>query len=671
MNSVMTAALLALAAAGCASPMELAQRGQLTEAYLAAAKHPETQAVVAAAIVRAEAPVLTVEAIEGEALAKLVGPSLARELDPAWIVLRGTLKTRAQAFPHARFDLAFGREGAEVASFAPSREALVIFTKEKLPQGHAYNKYGSRLCDNIFTCLILLPVVPFTLEKRGEGWTEPTEEEFHRDAPRAFRVAELLRDRCDDRGSCVRHLLLRRPRRADEPLRVRARIGVSKAPVPPSPAGWDVSARVTVPLEPAARFAARFPVVVDPAAGDPQRSPPIVIETGMEALTRDQDHFCKWKNEDAIKGGGGCLVDLVPAGERPATPLGLAMPPRPPALGTPEASSARRPWWAEDGKPALDRAPARQAATADTEMVVCTARAALFEGLWIQLGPARHAVPWPGRTFMLGPVHLPPDGKLVLTAGHTPRGEHDSVSLGTITLTRRGSDIEVGAPTAPAKNHSGPDISCTPWDRDALEAELARRWVRAVEALDLAEEEAAGVHFSPDQEFGEGPTLRAARVTVAAAAEPVGWDDPRVAALVTRADAIEARRLALTRAGFDAWAEGKLEGKWPFEEDVALRVEAARCDAAPGGCTIEAVAQNRTDTARNLEDKDLSLALADGRVLAARLPGGRVTVAPRAVVKVTITTAPRPPSSRASGPFAVLRHPFVGKREIVRCSPPK
>ena len=360
------ALVLHLGAAGCAlSPLELVQRGRLQEALERARGADEaTGRATASAIVAAEDPVVELHPVEGEELVRLVGPYTARQLTPAWVLLRATVRSRAREFKWMEFNLKLGRDeqhakdgqARDLPSFAMNPRALVALTGETMPRGHLSARYDSPLCSNFFLCVLFFPLVPFTSKKVSETVVPPSIEEIRLQAPRAAHLSDVLEDHCKEAGVCVRHLLIRRPRDEAEPLLLRTRILFRSSeqfgPVPSTyarftwelqtaglfelPAGTTLSSRLAFGFSPTQRaFVARFPSSMIEAT-ESYAGPPVTL--GREDVARDgalrrwlerkePDTFCERTHPEHVAAGQGpCLIDLIPL-STPALPPPAITPP--------------------------------------------------------------------------------------------------------------------------------------------------------------------------------------------------------------------------------------------------------------------------------------------------------------------------------------------------------
>lgn len=145
------AALFALGMTACAkTPLELLQRGKLRESYVRTRPTDSaTQTKVAQAILEDEQPAVELHTIAGDELARLVGSYSARQLEPAWLLLRATATTRGREFPHVHFNVTLGRDpigrekGKEVPTYPMQSAALAALTGEKTPQGYVSSVHRS------------------------------------------------------------------------------------------------------------------------------------------------------------------------------------------------------------------------------------------------------------------------------------------------------------------------------------------------------------------------------------------------------------------------------------------------------------------------------------------------------------------------------------------------
>ncbi|MDP3500876.1 MAG: hypothetical protein Q8S33_11105 [Myxococcales bacterium] len=261
-----TLASLALALVGCVTPKALLARGEVQRAWVEASKAGEgTRAEIERDILEQEGVTFTLEAIEVDELARLVGGHLTRLVTPEWVLHRATATSRGH-FPYVSVDVVVGRETKELPGLPMTPEWLSAATGERFPETREVPRYGSPLCGaSPVLCLVLFPVALMTIERQGSGWVKPDDDEVMRKAPHAARLARLLADDCTSAHRCVRYLLLRRPLHDDEPLSVRVEVNLSSRNT-----RWNVpslSMQTTLPLPAGGPWGARFPLQVKLTSG--------------------------------------------------------------------------------------------------------------------------------------------------------------------------------------------------------------------------------------------------------------------------------------------------------------------------------------------------------------------------------------------------------------------
>lgn len=361
------AALLALGMAACAAtPLELLQRGKLWESYVQTrATDTATRAQIAQAVLDDEQPAVELQTVAGAELRRLVGSYAARQLEPAWLLLRATAITRGREFPRVHFNVTLGRDptasqkGKEVPTYPMEAAAIAALTGEKPPLGYWSGVYGHGLCStSVLLCLLFFPASPFTERKVGEAYVAPTAEEIRQRAPRAARLAQVLENRCQTPGRCVRHFLVRRPRDESVPLLLRVMVVLSHDDSQSNDLAqfsWQVGAVATLVLPPGATLAQRLALTVVPTQlksgvelaqhrlrgerlGTEPLTAPNLDRPPAGYLQPDHGEFCVPSSpEDVAAGEGPTLIPLVP----------LNTPPLPPPATTPPSqlsASAAAKW---------------------------------------------------------------------------------------------------------------------------------------------------------------------------------------------------------------------------------------------------------------------------------------------------------------------------------------
>lgn len=364
------AALFTVGMTACApTPLELVQRGQLRESYVQSRSTDfTTQAKVAQAVLDDEQPAIELHTIADEELDRLVGPYSARQLAPAWLLVRATATTRGREFPYVHFNVTIGRDptagekGKEVPTYPMQVTALAALTGETIPQGYWGGVHGGGLCSaSAFLCFLFLPVAPFTEKKVGEVFVEPTQEEIRQHAPRAARLSEVLENSCMTPGRCVRHFLVRRPRDESVPLSLRVMVVLSYQDSRSNKLAqftWQVGAVATLDLPQGATLAQRLALTVSPTRlksgvelaqhrlrgerldNEPRtmlnldKPPPGYFEP-------DRGEFClPSKPEEVAAGEGPTLIPLVPLNTPPLPPPAMTPLPQLPAPAAAKLTTA-------------------------------------------------------------------------------------------------------------------------------------------------------------------------------------------------------------------------------------------------------------------------------------------------------------------------------------------
>lgn len=358
------AALFTLTITACApTPLELVQRGKLRQSFLESRESDvPTQAKIAHAILDDEAPSIELHTIEGAELAGLVGSYTARQLEPAWLLLRATATTRAREFPRVYVNVTLGRDptsGAtekEIPVYAMQPAAIAALTGERIAKGYMGSVYGGGVCSSGgILCVLLFPLAPLTEHKVGETYVPPTEEQLRLSAPRAVRLAKVLNDSCNDPGHCVRHFIVRRPRDEAVPLSLRIRVVLSdlvhQHARTMSDFSWKVGAVATREVPPGPTLAQRLALTVEPtkmtsgvelAEHRFRRERLKYTPQAEEALRRLQGHgdhepdlgefALPSRPEEVAAGEGPTLIPLVPLSTPPLAPPTVATAPKlPPA----------------------------------------------------------------------------------------------------------------------------------------------------------------------------------------------------------------------------------------------------------------------------------------------------------------------------------------------------
>ncbi len=651
-------------ASGCgASPLGLAKSGRLLEAFDAAGDaDPPTRAAVMRAVLEAEEPSLTVEAIDDDELVRTVGGHTARRLAPAWLLLRARLTTRARALRYATFVLEVGQDGREVPSFAMVQTAgVVAATGERMAEGHRYSTYANDMCSGlgVVLCVVAPPLALLGIRKDGETYSPPSEQEIAAAAPRAKRLFDKLADRCEGAGACTRYALLRRPLQEGQPLSVRARLAFSRS----APSVFhtdDMVAVVERPLPPGALLRQRLPMSL--GVGDVRDVAP-----ARSASTKSA-HFCAGFTDAELKSGSGrCLVSLVPVVAGKTATLGLSAPPPPASLPTFAESASQLPWWAasevlgpSDTPPATRGGAPTQDPGADIELVVC--RTDTRDRGWMRLLAQGGAEAWgrmAGGAAVIPLAHVASAGATVTVDVLHPEGAARKL-IATATLTRReGALVTTKVRPAPGAVFPPRDVTCTPYDRATVEAELQGRWAAAVDVLDLAAEEVESYHVEPAAHELRPPyeRLRAVRQSVAAVAALVGWSDPRAVALSARAAVVEAALHGRVRADLAALAGAKrdvqLRASLTDSANYDVHVLGVRCEGAPP-CALEVSIRGTAGAVRSLA---FQMVMEDGRVVPARLPLD-ASVDASAGSTLLVRVPPDEALPPGAKPWALLQHQF-------------
>jgi hypothetical protein len=418
----------------------------------------------------------------------------------------------------------------------------------------------------------------------------------------------------------------------------------------------DMSVVVSAAIPPGNRLAQRMPLTLAIA-----RMPSETLERRKPARSI---HFCgDWSDADLKSGDGPCLVRLVPIRPEETATLGLAQPPAPAALTTPAESAAKRPWWVTtDPYAPADAAPkvASQDPMADTELIACRATSTTGSG-WMRIPSAGVDVPWSRMakaTAVLPLAHVRPNGAFTVEVAYGDAAAPKPI--GTAAMERReGAIVRKNGP-APRELK---DLTCTPYDRAAVEAEVSARWSATVDAIDVAMDHADAFRLDP-QSTDLRPAskrLAAARSSVTALATFVGWADPRVAHLVARldeADAIEGRRL---RAGLAAVLGDKrdatLRSGLPDRPDYAVRVLGLRCDGA-ASCGLEVELKGAVGPVSGLA---FQIVTEDGHLVRASMVADP-SVQGGATSRLLVSVAPGERLPPGAKPWALVQQQFFTTR---------
>lgn len=180
--------LFVLCFCACApSSLELVNRSRLYDAYQRSrSEDGATQRQVERALVSSEAPVVEVQELEGEALARLVGAYTARRLAPSWVPVRATVTSRARDLPYPFVHLSLGHDDREAPGFIMEPSSLIAFTGEALPKGYMQSDYDSPFSGNALLSLVFMPLMPITSRQVGSHYVPPTLAEIRLRAPRAL-----------------------------------------------------------------------------------------------------------------------------------------------------------------------------------------------------------------------------------------------------------------------------------------------------------------------------------------------------------------------------------------------------------------------------------------------------------------------------------------------------
>ena len=678
-------ALAALLLAACAStppaPQALLQQGRVAAALAAAWSHPtdpaQKDAAVRAALRRA-APRLSLALVAGDELARDLGVHTARQILGSHAVVRATLESAAADLPADEVDLVFEAPGGKLPLVPATPEALTGLTGEHYPSGHEWTewKFAQSPFDpgkatdpigalgNLVGAIIFAPIQLLSLHSETH-YDPPTDQEIAAAVPRAARAAVLLAGKPDAQPR-VRYFVVRRPARPETPVTLRIAASVGAGAI----AGLRAKAELT--LGPAATL------LLEPLASE------TFLGRGKPVEATCQGYQRSWERRLEAEAGPCELAELAPQGT--LAPIGLAPPPRPPALGTPAASAARCPWWADCSRYAPDspipKATPLPAARADEEaaLLVCEEHGLASEVYpVVRFGKDEWARSDPDSRFTVPLAYLGGASTIVVDLR-----SHSSFLLiftstshhGALTLARKGADVVVKAAAPPTAKDR---VSCVGLGQQAVDALLEERWAAATDALDGLEE----VPFRVDprlSDFGRSRCgLAHAQPLIEAAASLVGWDDPRVAALVGRQQALNERFGAAVKRAVEAWeallaqrereAQGRDGGvEVEPQREVELKPIAVRCDervaellkasesTAGGRCVIDAELTNHDKFPRfpGMMLHAVRVVLDDGSTADLEPVGKDEQLAPGATRPVVLASSGAAAPSRASRPWRLV-----------------
>jgi hypothetical protein len=285
-------------------------------------------------------PEVSVEPITFDELTPIVGRSTARRLLRGWVVVRATLRVRRRSAVDLPFDVTL----ASGSHLAPATS--VDGRHLSLATGEAYPSGGSRShlrADAPLPLIVLTGGILGLATLRVE--TEhlpPAEAQVRAAIPRALRLAKALETTCSP-DRCSKAFVFRRPADESAPLA----LGVSVL-LPPSGSispDADGKAGEKAPLA-VARLEAALPEGETLEARLRQGTPvrPATGSIGRRAPT-PETKACV----EPVQSSPLACAPPMPLAPWPLVSvggLGLTLPERPPTLGTPAASAARRPTWA-------------------------------------------------------------------------------------------------------------------------------------------------------------------------------------------------------------------------------------------------------------------------------------------------------------------------------------
>lgn len=649
-----TLGLLVASLAGCSTelpspttPDEALARGELYEALkLARERSPDDQLRVARALIEAVDPVIEVTPLPDEELVARAGAHAARALRRLAVVVRVTTTTKRPEGDAWRTlgplqpstEIALDGLSGSLQTHRTDGYSLAAFTGERYPTGRSETTWHSSQplwkVDgpvSLAAAVVLFPVFGLALLPSSSTTTiPPAREEILASAPHADRLERALTSACEG-ATCSSYVVLRKPQDPGLTLDLALSFSLQSGPLVAHaraafrlPAGDALEERIRVGG--AKRRLAQAPgLTLDMRGGGASRSD---CYPGMFVHDEPTELVC----------------GVLHLGRNGATmpPLGLTVPAPTEHAGTMATSRAARPAWAkgEDERSAVrgmrEAAPDRAGTWLQCELFApVDKRGSSASTLRLALGDDKTALAGSDRPlgrFLSRPdvavfplLDVPPGGSLSLIAGAAGGAVFERIKL-----TRGPSGLIVADNTARA--------TCLLADRAGVEAAFVGAWTEITDALDALAE--APVTVLPEEDdLGRAVRTKGLHAPVSRAAALVGWDDPRVRALLERLAREDARFAEAQREALEALAK-EPDPKNPGRDHDVGAVSIG-CDAK-GTCTLSAAITNAS-TSRTYPSFDAILAFEDGSTLLTHLRGEPLEPGKSGVAKAEVEVAQRSP----------------------------
>ncbi|MFO0727901.1 MAG: hypothetical protein U1E65_29245 [Myxococcota bacterium] len=489
----------------------------------------DTEAAIQAAL-DALRPRVRLEAIDDQTLMQRVGRPLARRIRERYLVLRPVVEVAPGA--ETELELWFGTLSQRLPVRRLDPESLAELTQENFPKQHEHSQWKTDSSVQAPQSLIELPVFLFVtgplalLSLHRDRWSEaPSEAEIQAAAPRALALAAALKQE----GA----VLVERPQDPGVAVEVHYNLSIR------TPEDGVLGLASAHPIDFGPEFERQFPLEI-PLSPTSTRS--VYLERGprCEHPSIGKDYF--ERKTDRLE--GPCPVLEVAPPDLGARRLGLVLPPRPAALGTPAKSDAARPSFARWGytpNVLLPKGP-----PADAEEVAVYLECAFrhlnnpseeSDDVFVELSLGQKTWARPGDSILSLPLlNIPKNGVVKLSFW-----DRDLLSapdwLASVEVRRSGVEAVLGS--LRPKNASL-DMSCNFYGRETVERGIEQFWGIAMDAIEVLED--LPIVVDPKNGWGPMPARSSAEAAISNVAGLAGWDDPRVAGLLERLGAWERRR---------------------------------------------------------------------------------------------------------------------------------